>query len=519
MTTFEKIHDDAILGKITGFDRVIFRGYLNRLMPEGAFQRFMSANGVLLKEFKTFVEAATSELKEHAKRVAEEAGRPFIYLGESSTKSSGFSKEDRAKSIAAEHGISEGLIAVFSTVEPCTSFAVVPDRESKKLKVIPQRRKCLHFYFYLLDREFGFMHIRLQSWFPMTIQVYINGREWLAKQLEARHIGFVRYENSFLQIDDLPAATLLTRKLTRRSWPRTLDALARRVNPWLDLLRTLGYDGYYWVTHQAEIATDVMFRDRASLDALLPDLFEKSMTAFAAEDVLIFLGRKMNGNFLGEVTMDRKRRPEGRRVKFRMKQNSIKMYDKGTVLRIETTINNPREFRIFRASRDDGKRRWLPMRKGVADFWHYATVGVSANERFLEALATIPATHAVVLEIDDLCRPKVCDGRRVPRLQPLREDICRLFRAILSGDHLLNGFRNSAIARQMFPKEVEDPAGRARACQRVSRLIRQLRDRGLVAKVPNRRLYRTTSLGYRLMGAAIHLRNKALPIALSSHVA
>ncbi len=36
-------------------------------------------------------------------------------------------------------------------------------------------RKCLHFYFYFLDPEFGFLHVRAQSWLPFTIQIYIYG--------------------------------------------------------------------------------------------------------------------------------------------------------------------------------------------------------------------------------------------------------------------------------------------------------------------------------------------------------
>lgn len=74
------------------------------------------------------------------------------------------------------------------------------------------------------------------------------------------------------------------------------------------------------------------------------------MTAFRAEDVLRFLGRKPHGNFQGEVTTALKRRPEGYRVKHTLERNSLKMYDdlQAQVLQVETTINNPREFRVLR---------------------------------------------------------------------------------------------------------------------------------------------------------------------------
>jgi hypothetical protein len=78
-------------------------------------------------------------------------------------------------------------------LETCVSFAVRKNRATHHLEIVRERRKCLHFYFYYFDAEFGFMHVRLQSWFPFTIQVYINGREWLARQLAQQGSEVVRY--------------------------------------------------------------------------------------------------------------------------------------------------------------------------------------------------------------------------------------------------------------------------------------------------------------------------------------
>jgi hypothetical protein len=84
-----------------------------------------------------------------------------------------------------------------------------------------------------------------------------------------------------------------------------------------------------------------------------------------------FLGRKLHGKFQGELVSglheyELKGRLPGRRVKHRMKGNWIKMYDKfGSVLRIETVINQPAEFRVRRRVRRKDKRvtEWVPIRK------------------------------------------------------------------------------------------------------------------------------------------------------------
>ena len=143
---------------------------------------------------------------------------------------------------------------------------------------------------------------------------------------------------------------------------------------------------------QAEVATDVMFCSRACLGAILPDLTAHAATAFSAEDVFRFLGRKLHGGFGGEATHPRRCHPEGWRVKHTITRNSIKVYDRASVLRVETTINNPREFRVLRVVRtDEGPcRRWCPMGKSVENTWRFHQVGAAANRRYLNALGAAP---------------------------------------------------------------------------------------------------------------------------------
>ena len=85
-----------------------------------------------------------------------------------------------AQEIAQRDGVREGLVCVMSALEPCMSFRVKGNRETCKLEVARERRKCLHYYFYFIDSEFGLIHIRLESWFPLEMQIWMNGREWLA---------------------------------------------------------------------------------------------------------------------------------------------------------------------------------------------------------------------------------------------------------------------------------------------------------------------------------------------------
>ena len=516
MSAFEDRHGRAVVGTLAMFDRLIFRGHLRPFYATGGLRAFMSTQDVLLTGFGAWVTGLSERLCDHAKAMAADAGRPYIYLERTMTRDTGQTKEDLARRIAERDGVSEGLVCVLRALEPATSFRLRRNHATHQLEVVPGKRLCVQLYFYFLDPEFGFMHVKLQTWLPFTIQVYVNGREWLARQLDGAGVGYLRHDNALLRVEDLPVAWERCDRFAHRAWPRVLDALARRVNPHLATIAAADFGGYYWVVEQAEVATDVMFRDRRALVGVMGDLVRHASLCMSSEDVVRFLGRKLHPSLKAEVTTDTKHRPEGWRVKHRLARNSIKVYDKVSVLRVETTINNPREFRVLRVFTDGRgrrERRWCEMNKGVANFWRYYQVGLAANNRYLEALAAAPLKGEGVAAIDALCRPRTTDGRHHARVDPLRPADLALFRAVLAGGHTITGFRNSDIAAHLYPRPPLDTAEAHRRCARVSRLIAKLRGHHLVAKVPRQRLYRVTPHGQRVLTAALTLHDDRFPDA------
>ena len=371
--------------------------------------------------------------------------------------------------------MTEGIICLISAVESCYSFQVRVRNSSGRIELFRRERKCLHHYLYLIDPEFGLMHVRMQGWIPYDVQIYINGREWLCRALDRAGIGYVRYDNSLLAIDDLEAASKLCDDFAHKAWPRVLNAFARKLNPLLPAIRR-HCGGYYWCLDQAEIATDVMFKTRPEL---LRDL-ARPRAPRQLEHVLLRragLPRPQAPPSLqAQVVTDASRRPEGWRVRHRVAGNWVKVYDKASVLRVETTINNPREFRILRVVTDpEGRRerRWCPMRKGVSDLWRSYQVGIAANRRYLEALAAAPMKGEGVAALDALCRPRTNRGRRHARFNPLNPTDLALFRAALAGEHTIRGFGNGDITRRLYRRPPADLDEAHRRCERVSTTHRQ----------------------------------------------
>jgi hypothetical protein len=511
MNGFVDLHGESIMGVINTFDRVIFKGHLNGFFPDGAFGRYLSRRGILLKDAGPFFEAETQRIRDHVVSLAAAAERPVEYLAGVSTHRSGTSKEARARAIAERDGVTEGLVCVLSVVEPCRSFAVTSNRQTRRLEVVRRPRKCLHYYLYLIDPAFGWMHVRLQTWAPYEIQVYVNGREWLARQMDRASLGYRRSDNKITQVDDFGAVSALGERFAHTDWPPVLERQAALVNPLLPDIERAGFPGYWWVIDQCEYASDVLFTDRAALEMIRGDLVTAAVTALGAADVLHFLGRKPHPAFAGEVTVDSKKRAQGCRVRFRLKANAVKFYDHANVFRVETTINNPREFKVLRSAPDDQEPRWCPMTKGVANFWRYAEVAHAANGRLLTALARVPLTGGATVELDALCQPVTAADRHVAAFNPIHPDTAALFAAVLSGDFTINGFRNRDLQGKLYPAAATDVADAKRRTHRTSRLIAKLRGHGLITRVKNSRLYRLTARGLKAMWPAVRFRRIDFP--------
>ena len=120
-TSFEELHRERLVGSLTMFDRLIFKGYLSRLFRPGSLRAWLWSQGVPITGFGAYVKKATEEW---SPTLSEWLLMP---AGRTSTCSvrapvPGLSKDDTARRIAERDGITEGLVCVLRAVEPCTTF-------------------------------------------------------------------------------------------------------------------------------------------------------------------------------------------------------------------------------------------------------------------------------------------------------------------------------------------------------------------------------------------------------------
>ena len=207
MNAFVAKHRPEIKGVLHCFDRVILRGHLP-IAGTGYFLRWLTSKQVALNlnqlpegwwNFKDAAPWFAETLKNHAHALAAERNRPYRHLPRAERM------EENARELAQQDEIIDGLVCVYGAMETCRTFRVRYTEDGPRLR--PDQRVCLVIYFYWMDREFGLMHVKLQTWFPFTVQVYVNGHEWLARKLTARGTAFDKLDNAFVELADADKAS------------------------------------------------------------------------------------------------------------------------------------------------------------------------------------------------------------------------------------------------------------------------------------------------------------------------
>ena len=290
---------DKINGQFIFFDRMILGGNLLHIINDRKVNNLYTL-GIPLKDFKNQTMTITSQIDGAMAAWANETGREIRWL-----PSSDVCKEDIAKEIMKENHIDEGLICILKVNETCISGKVYGSDDGK-LVLKCHNTKCHHYYCYIQDREYGFMFVKIQSWYPYSMTIYINGRELMKSKLDDNQIEYTTYDNSFSYLSDIEKAQELADHFDSEKLGRVLDHFASKVNPWVNTYKAKLGCGYYWTVKQCEIATDIMFTSREALEDIYPSLVDHAFHDLSCTDVFSFLGRKLTPQFIGEAVSDYK---------------------------------------------------------------------------------------------------------------------------------------------------------------------------------------------------------------------
>lgn len=488
---------------LSGFDRLRFCGESRLLNHAGGVNRYLFQQPLLRKDFTEHCAQLTQRWRLETQARAQREGVPVQYLNRPL-----IDKEARALELARLHGRTSGRIALLTCQESALTYRL---RKNDQGFFEPRKEtvRCNHLYHYFLHERFGLCYVRLQTWFPYTVRVGLNGRLGLARALEQRGVPFQRHRNLLTAIDDPGLAQPLLDEQPRAAWPAVLQELVQPIHPLWDYLHHPVHTPYYGMTEQSEGATDVVFRSPADLARWYPRWLRHGLETLQCHDVLRYLGKKVPQACTSEVHIDLRTRPEGTRLKFWYQSNSGKFYNQENAqqpvaLRVEFTQNNVAGYKVFRTKEGEdaaAPKSWQQLRKGVADLDRRADIGQAVNHRFLESLATVAETTPLGQLLEPLGRPVVQEGRRVARaLHPLTGAEGELLRLLAQGDFLVHGFRNRDL-RVRRHGECADAEQRRKQSAAITRQLALVRAHGLIVKVQKSHRYHLSAEGKRIVAA------------------
>jgi len=491
----EKYASD-IYGILHCYDRVVISGHLQPLGYAKGMTKYLYTHNIRIFDYTEFAEPLRDAIRANAQALADAHGLEIDFI----RNHKAFRKEARVQQIIAQRGAHPGLVHIFAAMEQCTAYRPWHDKVSHHTYVKATQGKCLHYYFYFIDAELGLCYLRVPTWCPFRLQFYCNGHNLLAAQLQQAGVAYEMADNAFLNIADFAQANQLAAAWDMEQLHHKLEQFAAQYCPVVTQLDLQ----YHWSIMQAEYATDVVFKCQDTLQALYASLLETLIQAVKPADIATFLGRKLHGNYQDEMGNRFTKRWLGTRLKHQMGPVTIKLYDKfNIILRIETTVNDVTFFRQYRTVQHrDGSTttQYAPLKKTIYSLPPLAETLQAANTRYLQFISTIDTPEDGSQRLQRLTETRRVKKRSYKGFNLLAEEDASLFRLLLHGEFVVQGFSNKALRQHLSDKKAAQ----------VTRLLKRLRVHGVIKKVGKRYRYYLTTSGRQAAILALKLREMVI---------
>ena len=486
---------DKISGSINCLDRVILTGTVPQLCYSQGMTSYLYSKGIRIFDYAKFAEPYKSELRANAEQIAKEHNIEIEFVSKAHIR-----KEDLVQKVLEKRGYHIGLVHILSAMEGCNSYQPWHDKKTGKTFLKGKQGKCLHYYFYFIDSYLGYGYMRVPTWCPFKLQVYINGHNILANELDKHQINYSMIDNAFDFIEDYAKAQKICDAIDIKKIHKRLDVLSKKYCPVVSHFNQV----YHWSIMQAEYAMDIVFKRQKDLEGIYSELIATAIHTVKPDNIATFLGRKLDVRYQGEVGNNYQIRIEGSRIKHIMGKNSIKMYDKfSKILRIETTTNDVSFFKHYReVEHRNGTKsmKYAPLKKNIYSLALLCSLFKSSNKRYLEFISAFDNKKIGRKRLENISQTKEKNNRKYRGFNLFSKDDLDLLLVILRGENNIFGFRNKDI-RKKIPNLNSS---------KVSRLLKRLNVFGLIKKAGKTYKYYVTKLGKELLVAAQKIKETIL---------
>ena len=493
-------YQDKIEGTLSCFDRLIITGTIPQICYSQGMTSYLYSHGIRIFDYAKFAEPFKDAIRANAEQIAQENDIEIEFVRKSHIR-----KEDLVKKVLDKRGYHTGVVHILSAMESCNSYKPWHDKQTGKTFLKGAQGKCLHYYFYFIDPYLGYGYVRVPTWSPFKLQVYINGHNILANELDRNNMKYSMLDNSFDNIEDFEKAQEISDGIDIKKIHQRLDVLANKYCPVASHFDQV----YHWSIMQAEYATDIVFKRQSDLQAIYSELVATAIHTVKPDNIATFLGHKVDPRYQGEIGNNYNIRIEGSRIKHSMGKSSIKMYDKfSKILRIETTTNDVSFFRHYReVEHKDGTKsmKYASLKKNIYSLTLLSLVFKASNRRYLEFISAFDNKEAGRKRLEKLSRSIKENNRNYKGFNLFSKEDLTLLLTVLRGEFNISGFRNKDI-RIRIPQFNTG---------KVSRLLKRLKVFGLIKKAGKTYKYYLTKLGKELIVTAEKLKEAVLIPALN----
>jgi len=466
--------------ELEGIDRLYLNGYVPSLQTEGGFVHFVRHHLGFPIASTAVIAPMTDRFVRSIERFAKDQGVDVVAFAKDQRK------DDIAKDYLARCSFSEGVLFIGKAQEKASVFRTTHKKNAQTGKPYPwiSRGSALpnHYYFYLLDDDFGPLFIKFCSYFPYAVKVCLNGHEWVKRQLAKEGIGFVALDNGVLSCDNPERLQQLCNELGAeqieavfRKW------LARLPHPFAPKDREAGYR-YELSILQAEFSLTQVFDFPKTGRQFFEEVIRENIDLGRPDRVQLIFDRRITRRTPGTFRTRIVTEGVTPSLNVQYKHSKIKQYHKeGRALRTETTINDTYDFAI-------GRR--------LCNLPALREIGFSANRRLLDVQTL---SHDCLIgeeRFNSVIKPARQGTQRASALPFGNERVLALMQALCLFGLLPTGFRNADLCASVAPLLGQDPASYSSG--KMTYDLRRLRLHGLIERIPKSNRYRVTAEGMRI---------------------
>jgi DNA-binding transcriptional ArsR family regulator len=504
---FTLYHKNLLDGRYDCVDRIVLNGYFPLGHQGGGFRTW----------WRKLTGSDDSLDQQHLKRMAARFSRrvrgwakkkavPVIYCAP------GVRKHELAQKYMPQHPHAQGLFLILVAKAPGLVWKII---KAKNGQPHLQRKSpwpyINHYHFHIIDPDWGHITIKISGYPPFSIQVMLNGHQWVERQALKQTISVKKEGNCFVggsfQALDQLANTLCDH--------HTIGRLTEVCDRWvyssclcfaLDLDEQLrsGFR-YRYSVYQIEYSRNLLFTRGTVLDAVYQGLIDRTRQYLDVPKLCTLFGYKNRPHNRRGKKSKRLQRILDQSAydltvfKLHFGPMTLKLYDKGPrVLRVEAIAHNTKGLRCGKLLEK------LPIMLN------------KLQDMAIGFLNVVQAAHRSFLPddtLDSLIKPSQRGNRRLAGVDLQQPRIQAVSKAVLALAPKPQGFTVCELAektRQLYPAGAGDYTHRQAAYD-----LMKLRGKNLVERISTTRYYRIKSAGIRILAGLLILREKVIKPVLA----